>query len=55
LKSATFSPDGRQLAICDTDVHIWHIFSSVDDLVRHAKSVAPHDLTNEQLRDFFIE
>ena len=24
-------------------------------VVRHAKSVAPHDLTNEQLRQFFVE
>jgi WD40 repeat protein len=54
LNSATFSPDGKRIVTASADgtARLWEIFASTEELVSHAKAVAPRCLTAAQRHSF---
>lgn len=56
LVAAVFSPDGRHILTASMDgiAHLWPAFLSAHELLVHAKSIVPRQLTTKQREQFFI-
>jgi WD40 repeat protein len=57
VNAVRFFPDGRELLTASRDgsMRIWPIFPTTQELVDHARSIMPRELTPEQRREFFLE
>jgi len=54
--SVAFSPDGKRVltASADHTARIFNVFQTTQDLIDHAKSIVPRDLTPRERRRFFL-
>jgi WD40 repeat protein len=50
-----FRPDGlRVLTLTDGTAQVWHVFTSTQELIDHAKASVPRCLTPNQREKFFL-
>ena len=56
VRQATFSPDGRKIVTTSGDriVRVFNVYPTTQDLIDHARSIVPRQLTPCERKRFFL-